>query len=232
MDGPNASPVSYASRQAADAAASAWLLERLERILAEKDHAVFGVVGGRSVSGILSLLVQEQLPWEQVHVFLLDERLVEKGSAESNATAIAPLFSRARFHPFLVDGTEQASPLPALHRYEAELAQVGRRFDLILLSAGEDGHIASLFPRHPALSDQHQGFILVEHAPKQPPERMSASKSLIASATGGLLLFYGEGKRHALEMFEDPSVPEDDCPAKIVLSLPCRRVVTDLQERN
>jgi 6-phosphogluconolactonase len=45
---------------------------------------VRGVVGGRSVGGIYPRLAAMPLPWDKVHVFLADERLVPIDSDESN----------------------------------------------------------------------------------------------------------------------------------------------------
>ena len=97
-----------------------------------------------------------------------------------------------------------------------------------MLSAGEDGHTASLFPGHPSVDDPGEGYILVAGAPKPPPDRLSASRRLLAAARLGVLVFYGEEKRAALRRFEDPAVALRDCPSKVVREMAESVVVTDL----
>ncbi len=47
------------------------------------------------------------------------------------------------------------------------------RIDIGIFGLGPDGHIASLFPQHPALDVQTEGYIRIHEAPKNPPERIS-----------------------------------------------------------
>lgn len=56
-------------------------------------------------------------------------------------------------------------------RGEASGGSVG--IDIGIFGLGPDGHIASLFPGHPALDVQTEGYIRIHEAPKLPPERIS-----------------------------------------------------------
>ena len=85
------------------------------------------------------------------------------------------------------------------------LAEHGFRYDIILLSSGEDGHVGALYPDHHSVADQHHGFIVMDDSPKPPPERMTSSLSLMQTAEVALLLFVGEAKREAYERFNDPT---------------------------
>jgi len=71
------------------------------------------------------------------------------------------------------------------------------KFDLILISSGEDGHVAALFPNHHSVRKQAEYFLTMNDSPKPPPERMTASLSLLKRSTIALVLFYGEGKKDA-----------------------------------
>ena len=55
----------------------------------------------------------------------------------------------------------------------AGLDKPWRDFSVVLLSLGEDGHVASLFPEG-SVVDDGPGHILVEDAPKPPPRRLSS----------------------------------------------------------
>ena len=108
------------------------------------------------------------------------------------------------------------------------LDALGGRFDAAILAAGEDGHCASLFPRHPSVADPGERFVLVEDSPKPPPRRVSASRRLLERSGLGVVVFYGEGKREALRLFRDASVDVRACPSKLVASIEPSCLVTDL----
>ena len=87
----------------------------------------------------------------------------------------------ARVHPMASsDGPDGDDPDAAAARYADELAAAARpedhgpapAFDVLLLGVGPDGHIASLFPGHPALYDDRPAFA-VRNSPKPPPTRIS-----------------------------------------------------------
>jgi hypothetical protein len=68
---------------------------------------------------------------------------------------------------------------------ETEAARYGARLPdeigLILLSVGEDGHIASLFPNSTVLNSEHW-VVFVANALKPPPRRITIAPSVIYNA--------------------------------------------------
>jgi 6-phosphogluconolactonase len=108
------------------------------------------------------------------------------------------------------------------------LAELGFRYDIILLSSGEDNHVGALYPYHHSLADKHHGFIVVDDSLKPPPERMTSSLSLMQTAEAAVLLFVGEAKRKAFEKFNDAVCPAAACPEKLVLAIKDATVFTDL----
>ncbi|MBU6282644.1 6-phosphogluconolactonase [bacterium] len=209
--------------------------ERVRATLRERPHAVLGVVGGRSVGGIYGELAREDLPWERVHVFLADERLVPVTSDESNFRLVhvdlldglvrEGRFPEANAHACTPD---PADPRPGIDAYGRALDALGGRFDVAILSAGEDGHCASLFPCHASVADEGERFLLVENSPKPPPRRVSASRRLLERSGLGVVVVYGEGKRDALALLRDPKVGVHGCPSKLVASIATSYLVTDL----
>lgn len=217
-------------RQAADRVAQA-----VEARLSEASHAVLGVVGGRSVGGIYAALRDRALAWDRIHVFLADERLVPVSSDESNWKLVradlltrsdgSPLLPMSNGHPYPFD---PARPEAGVLAYDRALADLGGRFDVAILSAGEDGHTASLFPDHPSVRDDAGGFVLVEDSPKPPPRRVSASRTLLERTGLGVLVFYGEAKRAALDLFLADGTDIEACPSRVVASMKRGLVLTDL----
>ena len=207
----------------------------LRGVLAERGRAVLAVPGGRSVARVFGAMREERLEWGRVHVFLVDERLVPTDHPDSNFRLLRehlvdPLAREGRTppnaHPFPVDIPD---PERAAREYGRSLAELGSRFDVVLLSSGEDGHVASLFPDHHSVMDARHGFLVMDDAPKPPPGRMSASASLVRACGVGILLFAGRSKAAAFARFSDPSASVSSCPAKLVLRMESPFVFTDLE---
>lgn len=135
----------------------------------------FALPGGASPRGLFGLLSQEpylsRMPWFGTHLFWVDERMVPYAHEESNfGTAKRCFLDRVpldacQMHPIPVE----RAPEEAAARYQAELEVFfhgkgyGRAiFDLILLGVGQDGHVASLFPRPSALADPEAWVIAVK----------------------------------------------------------------------
>jgi 6-phosphogluconolactonase len=215
-------------RQELEKRAATFLVGSIIETLGRKPQVCFGVVGGRSVGAILDLLKGERVDWERVHLFMLDERLVAMDHPDSNYglvySHVAPYMGTANLHPFdFRPGEERA----ALVKYRQRLEKVGGQLDVVLLSSGEDGHIASLFPEHETIDSQDDFFITTASAPKPPPERMSASPKLVSGASTAVLLFLGANKQQAFNNFVDDSVPLRKCPAKLARSVDNHFILTD-----
>lgn len=209
--------------------------EKIRAALAVRPQVNVGVPGGRNVARIFEAMRAESMDWQQVHFFMVDERLVPIGHPDSNYkllqdNLVGPLVATGRIsaenaHPFMLD---PARADRGTLQYERVLAERGFRFDVLLLSSGEDGHVGALYPHHHAFANGHHGFIVMDDSPKPPPERMTSSLSLMQSAQAAVLLFVGEAKREAFEKFNDAACPAAACPAKLVLTIPDTAVFTDL----
>lgn len=201
-------------------------------LLRKKKDVVVAVPGGQSVSGIYENFRDYALPWDRIHIFLLDERLVAPDHPDSNyklvrehmGSGVVPVM----IHPFIYDFK---NPIQSVIDYRATLNQCGGQFDIVLASSGEDGHIGSLFPNHHSLEKNQRGFFLLDDSPKPPAGRMSASFDLIRQADTGIVLFFGSTKCQALGNFLHPQMSCKECPAKVIVQLPHYYVLTD-QEVN
>ena len=112
---------------------------------------------------------------------------------------------------------DAADPSAAADRYAAELhAPLGDngRLDLALLGLGEDGHVASLFPGHPALSETTLAVMPIFDAPKRPPRRMTLTLPVLAGAGLVVVGAFGPAKAAAVR---DAAHPEADTPAARVI---------------
>lgn len=105
-----------------------------------------------------------ELPWERVHLFWGDERMVPPDHPESNQRMVRRELidvvdiPEENVHPV---PTDLGSPEQAAEHYHHELRlffalrnRQRPRFDLVLLGLGEDAHTASLFPGCAAVDEQ------------------------------------------------------------------------------
>jgi 6-phosphogluconolactonase len=206
-----------------------------------QEPLVVGLCGGRSVVGLLSALQAESLNQPRdllgrIQFFMVDERLVPLTDEQSNYGGLKRLLfdnlveqgaiTLTQLHPFVTETTQGDF---GCSRYREELRALGGKFTVVVLGVGEDGHIAGLFPHHPALAEQGETFLRFHDSPKPPADRMSASPALITGAELSVILALGEGKRAAWSAFNDPSVTVDSCPSKLALKAKECLVVTDLE---
>lgn len=222
-------------REELDRKAAKIIAESIASVLLIKDKVNLAVPGGRSVSGIFSELRKLDIPWEHVHVFMVDERLVPLDHEDSNfrlakQTFLADLLKAGELkeknlHPFIYEGDVER----AIKEYDKDLDEQGGVFDVVLLSSGEDGHVGALFPNHHSLKDSSSRFISMTDSPKPPKDRVSASRKLLQRSEMLILLFYGESKREAFERYRDGDVSVWECPAKIALRVQNAYVLTDLK---
>lgn len=194
-------------------------------ILKEKKIIVFGVPGGRSMPGIFSELTRRNIDWERIHIFMVDERMVPIDDQQSNfKLAKEYLIDRLKIpssnvHPFVLE--------KGINAYSQELKKVGGFYDIMLLSAGEDGHVGALYPNHHSIRDDSEYFIQMNDSPKLPPKRMSCSRKLLMSTKVAILLFMGVAKKDAFEKFKN-NAEVNELPASMVRSIKDSYVFTDL----
>lgn len=204
--------------------------EAVDSVLKQKDSVVIGVVGGSSVANVFAHLGGKNLPWEKIHLFMVDERMVPLEHEDSNFGLALPyfrdIFPEENLHPFVFTEGKEGEALTA---YKSELESHGGRYDMVLLSSGEDGHIAALFPGHHSIKSDEPFFTTMADSPKTPPARMTASRGLISRSGLGILLVFGEGKKQAFTNFKNTGLTVQECPAKIVCDITEHYILTDLE---
>jgi 6-phosphogluconolactonase len=210
-------------------AKSAKLIKKsIDELLFKKNFVVLGLCGGRSITSILNELIKEDILWEKIHVFLVDERLVPIDDEESNFRLINESLSEVvpeeNFHPFIFDKNN------SLESYMTEIKKFGGSYDIVVLSAGEDGHIAALYPNHSSIFDESDFLILIDDSPKPPKDRMSISKKFLLKSKIGFLYLIGNSKRESLSNFSNEKIDYSKCPAKLVSELSKSYIFTDIKK--
>lgn len=165
------------------------------------------------------------IDWSSWHVFWADERWVPWSSPESNyGLAGDRFFSRVPIPREHIHGTDNSlDPAATARNYASVLAKVfqpeqGRmpRFDLILLGVGDDGHTASLFPRHPVLAETSAWVAPVPDAPKPPPIRITMTLPLINNSRNVVFVAAGAGKADIVSKVLNRRMQKQKLPAQLV----------------
>jgi 6-phosphogluconolactonase len=161
---------------------------------------------------------------------MVDERLVPVDDKESNFRLINEALRNTiptdNLHPFIYDKNSISC---GIKQYEEEIKKYGGSFDIVLVSAGEDGHIAALYPNHPSINDTSEYYLYIDNSPKPPLKRMSASKNMILRSNIGIVIFNGEIKKDAYQYFINKEIDYINCPAKLISEIPESYVVTNLE---
>ncbi|MFT4309073.1 MAG: 6-phosphogluconolactonase [Candidatus Woesearchaeota archaeon] len=211
------------------------IIDTAKKLLDNKDIVTLALCGGRSINQVLSYFRHSRDDaWKNIHIFMVDERLVSINDPQSNYKLSYDSFAKdlvdnnilpkGNLHPFMVNKDKDDF---GASNYKKVLDDYGGMFDIVLLSSGEDGHIAGLYPNHPALTIKGKEFLILDDSPKPPKDRMTASVELVAGAIP-FLIFMGSSKRDALNAFSNPRLGIVDCPAKMVLRMESPKVYTDL----
>lgn len=125
--------------------------------VAERGVFSLAVSGGHTPWIMLRELASQNVPWQGVHVFQVDERVAPAGDADRNLTHLREsLLSRAplpaeNLHAMPV---ELADLFGAAREYTSTLREFAGNpavLDLVHLGMGPDGHTASLVPGDPVL---------------------------------------------------------------------------------
>lgn len=123
----------------------------------ERGLFTFAVSGGKTPWLMLRDLASEEVPWRQVHVFQIDERIAPEGDPDRNLTHLhesllgnVPIpIENIHAMPVNAEDPEQGA-----RDYAETLRSVcgnPATLDLAHLGLGPDGHTASLVPGDPVL---------------------------------------------------------------------------------
>ena len=187
------------------------LAEELAKKVAEQLNAAIGaqgvatlvVSGGRSPVAFFQSLIKQPVDWSKVVVSLADERWVPVEHADSNAGLLKKHLlqgpgAKARFVGLYNVAANLDAAAEQADRALAELPPI----DVLILGMGDDGHTASLFPNRPnlleALKADGERRCWPMLAPTVPHQRLSMSRSLLASARNTVLSIQGQAKLNTL----------------------------------
>jgi 6-phosphogluconolactonase len=191
------------------------------RALAARNRFVVALSGGSVAPLCFPSLARAPLDWSRVEFFWADERAVAPTNPDSNFAAANRLWL-----------TPAGVPAERIHRmhgedpqlrhaaasYGAELCRIAGTppaLDFALLGVGPDGHVASLFPGHAALSEEREVAVAIEDAPKPPPRRLTLTIPVLASAAWIIVAAQGDAKA---EVIRRAFTPGSTLPLGVLIS--------------
>ena len=182
---------------------------------AVSERGLFGlaVSGGTTPWQMLRALANEDVPWDCVHVFQVDERVGPAGDPQRNLTHLREslgartALAEDRLHAMPVEDADLES---AALRYAREIAEVlgsPPALDLVHLGLGADGHTASLVPGDPVLEVADADVATTQLY--QGRRRMTVTYPLLERARRILWIVTGDAKRTMFERLRagDTSIP-------------------------
>jgi 6-phosphogluconolactonase len=145
----------FEDAEAVARAAAATIAADARAAVAARGRFIMAVSGGKTPWIMLRALAGEQVPWKDVHVFQVDERIAPAGDPDRNLTHLrASLLEHAPLPPQQIYAMPVELPdlEAAAKQYAQTLEQVAGSppvLDLAHLGMGPDGHTASLVPGDP-----------------------------------------------------------------------------------
>jgi 6-phosphogluconolactonase len=190
------------------------LLERLEEAQARGEVPQIGLTGGTIADAIHREVARRaedsSVDWSRVVIWWGDERFVPSTSEDRNARqARAALLDQLfRADPPLDPANVHEAPASdevatveeSAAAYSTTMRSEGAGFfEVLMLGVGPDGHIASLFPGHPALDITDHIAVAVHDSPKPPPLRVSLTFEAMDRAKAVWFLVSGAEKASAVK---------------------------------
>jgi 6-phosphogluconolactonase len=181
--------------------------------VAARGRFVMAVSGGHTPWLMLRALGTEDLPWPDVHVVQVDERVAPVGDPDRNLTHLREsLLNHAPLAPEQIHAMPVESPdlEIAAAQYAATLRQTAGSppvLDLVHLGLGPDGHTASLVPGDPVLSVKDAEVATT--GPYQGRRRMTLTYPIINRSRRVLWVVTGSEKVQMLKRLldGDESIP-------------------------
>jgi 6-phosphogluconolactonase len=177
----------------------------------KRGRFVMAVSGGKTPWAMLRALAGFDVPWKNVYVVQVDERVAPDDHEDRNATHLRETLGSVLGDEHILAMPVEADDLEiaAVDYAEAlgKLAGIPPVLDLVHLGLGGDGHTASLFPGDPALTVADRDVAVTDIHHKR--QRMTLTYPLLNRARTILWVVTGVDKAPMVKRLRvgDDSIP-------------------------
>lgn len=179
----------------AAAAAAGRIAVRLRDAVRRRGIATLALSGGSTAPPMIDALLADRVPWGDVVVFQVDERVAPDGHAARNARQLEAL---ERLTQVMVMPVTDDHLNAAAERYSTLLPD---RLDVVHLGLGGDGHTASWPPGRDAIRDAPTHVVALDEFNDWP--RMTLTRRSVNGARCRVMLATGGSKRPMVERWFD-----------------------------
>lgn len=158
------------------------IIKSIEHLLKKQDQIILAVSGGKSPIALFKKLSGTSLPWEKIIITLVDERLTDTNSLDSNEHLVKTHLLQNKAKSAIFKGL--VFPHHNITQMLANANAWVEQIDIAILGMGEDGHTASIFPECPEFKHAINKKLKVAYIETNP---MSAKYSRIGLNLSGLI---------------------------------------------
>jgi len=186
---------------------AAELIKQLQTAINQKSRALMALSGGSTPKPLFEALVDADLDWSKVTITLVDERWVPETHELSNAAflkrhLLEKLPVQPAFLPLYKAADQVKKSIPLVLDL-LDRASVSKRFDIVILGMGSDGHTASFFPDAPNIANlvdpQNSHRLLSCESPTTQVPRITWSLPALLNTEFLALHFTGDSKQAVFE---------------------------------
>jgi len=175
------------------------ILDAAKTAIKLSDSFKIVLTGGNSILKTYEILSNSESDWSKWHIYLSDERCLPLEDKDRNDYMINSVW--LNHSPILkhnINFIPAELGVNGVAHYENILNGVDN-FDVTLLSMGEDGHVASLFPGHSY--DDSKSVVNESNSPKYPKDRISMSYSRLNHSKNIFKVISGSSKQRSLDLW-------------------------------
>lgn len=205
------------------------LVERIVSLQAEGRVPQICLTGGGIAAEVHRAVAADpgRVDWSRVKIWWGDERFVAADSPDRNALEarrdwLDPV-GATRVHEIpaadqVTTAEEAAAAYSEALREQGGTGSSGA-FDVLMLGIGPDGHVASLFPGHPALDAEDAIAVAVHDSPKPPSDRVTLTFEALNRSREVWFLVSGSAKADAVAAAVAPEGSVEVTPARGIRGL-------------
>ncbi len=202
--------------------------------VAERGRFLMAVSGGKTPWLMLRALGQENVPWESMHIFQVDERIAPFSHPDRNLTHIQEcllgntLLNESQIYAMPVEGNDLEIAATSYEKTLCRIAGTPPIFDLVHLGLGSDGHTASLVPEDRVLEINDRDIAITDFY--QGRQRMTLTFPIINRARNIVWVIAGADKSLMLKLLldADSSIPAGQICQDNAFILADRAAATDI----